>query len=88
MCFVKIGDTYFNTMRIDYIKPDVYKIDDQYVPNVEVWIDGREHTIELADLGLDFPECKGKWEALGVADAMVETVVAKVNEALKLYGKE
>lgn len=82
MRFVKIGDTYYNTGRIDYIKPDVYKIDNHYVPNVEVWIDGKEHTILLADLGFDMPECAEKMEALGIADAMAQKIAEKVNEAL------
>lgn len=82
MSFVKIGDTYFNPRRIDYIKPDVYKIDSEYVPNVEVWIDGKEHTIELKDLDRDLPTLKDKSYALGVADAMAAQVVSMVNEAL------
>ena len=82
MRFVKIGDKYYNPTRIDRIEPDVYKIDGHYVPNVEVWIDGIEHTLHGYDLGRDLPEFTEKWEALGVADAMAEKVVAKVNEAL------
>ena len=82
MRFVKIGYTYFNPMRIECIKPYVYKIVEEYVPNVEVWIDGKAHFIERHDLDIDLPECTEIWEAQGAADAIVARVVDMVNEAL------
>ena len=82
MRFVKIGDIYFNPMQIELIKPDVYKIDSKYVPNVEVWTDGKAHSFEGGALDLQVPDCFDKWEALGIADAMTEKVVSAVNEAM------
>jgi hypothetical protein len=81
MRFVKIGDNYYNPQRIDYIQPNTYK-HENFLPVVEVWIDGKAHAITGSDVGLDSPVCNEPWEALGIADAMVEKVVAMVNEAL------
>ena len=83
MRFVKIGDTYFNPMRITLVTTNDYLITTQRIPGVEVWTDGHKFGVEGKDLGLDIQECTELWEAQGIADAMMAKVVAMVNEALK-----
>lgn len=81
MRFVKIGDTYFNPQRINYIEPLAIGTD-PYEPFIRVNIGANSLVFTAQDLGLDLPECTERWEALGVADAMAERAVDIVNEAL------
>ena len=82
MSFVKIGDTYFNPRRIDYIEPLAIG-GCPYEPYVRVCVGGKQLAFNAHDFDIDLSELETKAEALGVADAMVAKVVSMVNEALK-----
>ena len=81
MRFVKIGDTYFNPVKIECIEPRAIGTN-PYEPYVYVCTTCQSHGFNAHDLGFDIPVCTEKLVALGVADAMVATVVDIVNEAL------
>lgn len=83
MCYVKIGDSYFNPMQIDRIKPETVPVGGKHKPVVKVYTKGWALSFDAIDLGLNVPACDLELEALGVADAMAAKVVADVNEALK-----
>ena len=82
MRYVKIKDTYFNPMRIDRIEPDVDFTSGFHKPVVRVHTPGWMFTYDAFDLGFDVPRCDEKWEALGIADAMVENVIKELELSL------
>lgn len=83
MRYVKIGDSYFNPLRIDRIKAEVDPIAKKFRPAVQVVCPGGMYYFSGIDLGMSVPDCEERYVALGIADAMVDKVVASVNEALK-----
>ena len=82
MKYVKIGDSFFNPMRIDRIKGAAEKNVNTYKPIVKVYLTGKTFYYDAMDLGVAVPEFDEEWAALGCADAMAEKVVQAVNEAL------
>lgn len=83
MRFAKIGDSYFNPMRIDRIKAAAEKNVNVYRPIVKVYLTGKTFYYDAADLGVIVPEFEDEWAALGAADAMAETVMQEIEWALK-----
>jgi hypothetical protein len=86
MRYVKIGDSYFNPQRIDRIKGAAEVDVNRYKPIVKVYLTGKTFYYDAVDLGLEagpLTEFEDEWVALGAADAMAETVVQSINEALE-----
>jgi hypothetical protein len=82
MRFIKIGDSYFNPMRIEQIESSIEVDYGKYKPIVVVHLTERAVNYDAMDLGFCLLEFNERWEALGFADAMVAKVVSLIEEAL------
>ena len=82
MRFVKIGDSYFNPMRVERIKPAARNDGGKYTPIVKVCLPKKTFYFEPLDLGLGALTFEEGWAAMGTADAMAVKIVEAVEEAL------
>ena len=84
MRYVKIGDSYFNPMRIDRIKAAAEKNVNSYIPIVKVYLVGKTFHYDATDLDMHLVpmEFDEEWAALGAADAMAEMVRKDIEGAL------
>lgn len=82
MRYVKIGDAYFNPMRVERIKAAARNDGGKYTPIIKVCLPKKTFYFEPLDLGLEALTFDEGWAAMGTADAMAVMVVEALDEAL------